>query len=214
VRLAEVLLQKGDVDEAEQVLETAHRLDPSNYDLSVRLGDLRLSRLKDAFDRAKERYEGASGDAAAKAALETARTTMLEARLREYGRRVHDHPTDLAERYRYGATLLMSGRIDDAIGEFQKTVADPKRKTESLLHLGECFERKNMLDLAAKQVQRAAEDFPVLTTVRAKEVAYRLAELHERRGAREEARKEYMRIYEVDISFRDVSKKVQELASA
>jgi tetratricopeptide (TPR) repeat protein len=214
VRLAEVLLQKGDVDEAEKVLETAHRLDPVNYDLSVRLGDLRLSRMKQDFDRAKERYERSPDDAAAKAQLESSRTTLLDARMKEYGRRVHDHPTDLAERYRYGATLLMSGRVDEAIGEFQKTVADPKRKTESLLHLGECFERKNMLDLAAKQVQRAAEDFPVLTSVKAKEVAYRLAELHERRGAKDEARKEYLRIYEVDISFRDVSKKVQELSSA
>jgi tetratricopeptide (TPR) repeat protein len=214
VRLAEVLLQKGDTAEAESVLEAAARVEPSNYDLSVRLGDLRLSKLKDAFDRAKERYEQAPDDAAAKGAIETSRREMLEARLKEYARRVHDHPTDLAERYRYGATLLMSGRVDDAIGEFQKTVADPKRKTESLLHLGECFERKNMLDLAAKQVQKAAEDFPVLTSPRAKEVAYRLAELHERRGAREDARKEYLRIYEVDISFRDVSKKVQELSSA
>ena len=68
--------------------------------------------------------------------------------------------------------------------------------------------------VVTKQVQKAAEDFPVLNTPRAKEVAYRLAELHERRGAKDDARKEYLRIYEVDISFRDVAKKVQELASA
>jgi tetratricopeptide (TPR) repeat protein len=180
----------------------------------VRLGDLRLSKVKDAFDLAKERYERATADPAAREGLEAARSALVAARLEEFGRRVREHPTDLGERYRHGATLLMAGRIDDAIGEFQKTVADPKRKTDSLLHLGECFERKQMLDLAAKQVQKAAEDFPVLNTPRAKEVAYRLAELHERRGAKEDARKEYLRIYEVDISFRDVAKKVQELASA
>jgi tetratricopeptide (TPR) repeat protein len=215
VRLAEVLLQKGDSAEAERVLEEALRRDSTNYDLSVRLGDLRLSKMKDAFDHAKERYEQAGGgDGAARQALEAARNALVAARLEEYGRRVREHPTDLGERYRHGATLLMAGKVDDAIGEFQKTVADPKRKTDSLLHLGECFERKQMLDLAAKQVQKAAEDFPVLNTPRAKEVAYRLAELHERRGAKEDARKEYLRIYEVDISFRDVAKKVQELASA
>jgi tetratricopeptide (TPR) repeat protein len=214
VRLAEVLLQKGDSAEAERVLEEAVRREPTNYDLSVRLGDLRLSKVRDAFDQAKERAEQASGDPAARAAVEGARKAMIEARLAEYGRRVRDHPTDLSERYRFGRTLLMAGRVDEAIGEFQKTVGDPKRKTDSLLDLGECFERKQMFDLAAKQVQRAAEDFPVLNSPRAKEVAYRLAELHERRGAKDDARKEYMRIYEVDIGFRDVSKKVQELSSA
>jgi tetratricopeptide (TPR) repeat protein len=214
VRLADVLLQRGESAEAERVLEQAVQRDATNYDLIVRLGDLRLSKLKDAFDLAKERYEKAPADPGARDALEAAKKTLIDARLAEYGRRVHEHPTDLSERYRFGATLLMAGRVDEAIGEFQKTVADPKRKTESLLHLGDCFERKQMLDLAAKQVQRAAEDFPVLNSPRAKDVAYRLAELHERRGAKDEARKEYTRIYEVDIGFRDVAKKVQDLASA
>ena len=216
VRLAEVLLQKGDSEEATRVLEEALRRDPTNYDLSVRLGDLRLSKMKEAFDAAKERWErsGGGADGPGREALDAARAAMVAARLEEYGRRVREHPTDLGERYRHGATLLMAGRVDEAIGEFQKTVADPKRKTDSLLLLGECFERKNMLDLAAKQVEKAAEDFPVLTSPRSKEVAYRLAELQERRGEKAAARKEYLRIYEVDISFRDVAKKVQDLGNA
>src|SRR5213076_1760016 len=140
-------------------------------------------------------------------ALEDARANLVATRLAEFGRRVKDHPTDLAERYKYGATLLMAGRVDEAIGEFQKTVQDPRRKIDSLLRLGEAFEKKAMLDLAAKQVQKAAEDFPALNSERAKEVTYRLAELHEKRGAKDDAKREYMRIYEVDIGFRDVAKR-------
>ena len=125
---------------------------------------------------------------------------------------MREHPTDLAERYKLGATLLMAGRTNEAVGEFQKTVQDPRRKVDSLLRLGECFEKMNMLDLAAKKVQEAAEGFPNMATDRAKEITYRLAELHERRGAKDDAKRELMKIYEVDIGYRDVADRLQKLA--
>lgn len=213
IRLADVLLQRGQGEEAMKELEEALRSEPGNYDLSVRIGDIKLSRLQEDFVKAKARYEGAPSDAAARDQLAAVRQTMLDARLVEYGRRVQDHPTDLTERYKFGTTLLMAGRVDEAIGEFQQTVRDPKRKTDSLLRLGECFEKKNMLDLAAKKLAEAAQDFPALNSERAKEVAYRLAELHERRGAKEDARKEFERIYEVDIGYKDVAVRVQNLSA-
>ena len=211
MRLAEVLQQKGDVDAALAEFEEAARLDPANYDLSVRIGDIHLSRAQEAYAAAKSAAEAAPGDETAKAGFEGARAQLIDKRLKEYSRRVKDHPTDLGERYRLGAALLVAGRVDEAIGEFQKTVQDPRRKTDSLLRLGECFEKKQMLDLAAKQVQKAAEDFPQLNSERAKEVTYRLGELHERRGAKDEAKREFMKIYEVDISYRDVAQRVAAL---
>jgi tetratricopeptide (TPR) repeat protein len=210
IRLAEVLQQKGEVDEALKEFEEAAKLDPANYDLSVRIGDIHLSRAQEAYVAAKSAAE-ASGDPAAKAAFEQARADLIDKRLKEYSRRVKDHPTDLGERYRLGDALLRAGRVDEAIGEFQKTVQDPRRKTDSLLRLGECFEKKQMLDLAAKQVQKAAEDFPQLNSERAKEVTYRLGELHERRGAKDDAKREFMKIYEVDIAYRDVAQRVASL---
>jgi tetratricopeptide (TPR) repeat protein len=210
-RLAEVLLQKGDRAGALAEMLEVQRLDPSNYDLTVRIGDMRLTTVQETFDKAKAAYQSDASDAN-RAALEKARADLLEARLAEFGRRVREHPTDLSERYKYGATLLMANRVDEAIGEFQKTVADPRRKTDSLLRLGECFEKKNLLDLAAKQIAKAAEDYPTLAGDRAKEIVYRLAELHERRGAKADALREYTRIYEVDIGFRDVAAKIAALS--
>jgi tetratricopeptide (TPR) repeat protein len=211
IRLAEVLQQRGDVDAALAEYEEAARLDPANYDITLRVGDIKLGRLQEAFQAARAAHDASPNDAAKASALEAARAKMLAGRLEEFGRRVRDHPTDLGERYKYGATLLMAGRVDEAIAEFQKTVQDPRRKTDSLLRLGECFEQKKMLDLAAKQVQKAAEDFPALNSERAKEISYRLAELHALRGAKEEAKREYMRIYEVDIGFKDVAQRVASL---
>jgi tetratricopeptide (TPR) repeat protein len=211
-RLADVLLQKGDAAGALKELDEALRTEPGNFDLSVKAGDLRLDRFREEFDRAKAAL-AASDAEETRAAHDRARTAYIDARLKEYGRRVQEHPTDLQERYRLGVTLAVAGRLDEAVSEFQKTVQDPRRKTESLLRLGECFEKKSMLDLAVKQVAKAAEDFPVLSGDRAKEITYRLAELHERRGARAEALREYTKIYEVDISYRDVASKVTTLSS-
>lgn len=210
IRLADVLHQKGDLAGSLVELEKALALDPANYDLSVRIGDLKLATAQSDFEKVRDRFQADESDAN-RTALEAARAKLLEIRLAEFQRRVKDHPTDLAERYKLGATFLMAGRLDEAIGEFQKTVQDPRRKTDSLLRMAECFEKKKMLDLAAKQVQKAAEDFPQLTTDRAKEIAYRLGELHERRGAKEDAKREYMRIFEVDIGYKDVSDRLNAL---
>lgn len=209
IRLSDVLLQKGEMAAAMTELELAVQADPSNYDLATKLGDLKLSAIQEDFEKAKAAFKaaGETDDTA----LRAARTKLLEARLAEYGRRVREHPTDLAERYKLGATFLMAGKTNEAVGEFQKTVQDPRRKIDSLLRLGECFEKMNMLDLAAKQVQKAAEDFPNMATDRAKEITYRLGELHERRGAKDDAKREYMKIYEVDIGYRDVSDRLTKL---
>lgn len=211
LRLADVLQQQGKVDEAIEQLEMVLATDRANYDLSVRIGDLKLAKVQAPYDEARRRYAVNESDEHL-AAFEQARTALVEARLAEYGRRVSEHPTDLGERYRLGLVMLMAGRLDEALAEFQKTVADPRKKTDSLLRMADCFEKKGLLDLAVKQVAKAAEDFPQLTTDRAKEIAFRLGELHERRGAKDEARREYMRIYEVDIAYRDVGKKIEALA--
>jgi len=210
IRLSDVLLQKGDLPAAMVELDLAVKADPSNYDLATKLGDLKLSVIQQAFEKAKAAFT-ASGETD-DTALRAARARLLDSRLVEYGRRVREHPTDLAERYKLGATLLMAGKTNEAVGEFQKTVQDPRRKVDSLLRLGECFEKMNMLDLAAKKVQEAAESFPNMATDRAKEITYRLGELHERRGAKDDAKREYMKIYEVDIGYLDVAERLQKLA--
>ncbi|MBL9087085.1 MAG: tetratricopeptide repeat protein [Planctomycetia bacterium] len=212
LRLADVLQQQGNTDAALEQLELVLKTDPGNYDLSIRIGDMKLQKLQVPYDEARRRYAVSETDENL-AAFQAARTALVEARLAEYGRRVREHPTDLGERFRLGLVLLMANRLDEAIGEFQKTVQDPRKKTDSLMRLADCFEKKNLLDLAVKQVAKAAEDFPQLNSDRAKEITFRLGELHEKRGAKEDARREYTKIYEVDISYRDVGAKLEGLGS-
>jgi tetratricopeptide (TPR) repeat protein len=214
VRLADLQLQRGDEPAAIAALEEARTLDPRNFDLTVRLGDLRLGRFETALREARKALQEKPGDAALQAREAEAAKALIEARLEEFGRRVKEHPLDLAERFKYGKALLAAKRVEEATGEFQQTVRDPNRKTDSLLLLAKCFMESKLPNLALKKVEEAVADFPTLTTPRARDVHYEHADLLARTGNTEKARQIFERLYEEDITYRDVAKRLKELAPA
>ena len=91
------------------------------------------------------------------------------------------------------------------------TVRDPKRKTESLISLARCFEQKKLTSLALKKIEEALEDFPSPTSPQAKDVHYTYGALLERAGDRDKARSVFEGIFEVDITYRDVSQRLEAL---
>lgn len=212
VRLAELHLQRGDEQAALQAFEEALAIDPRNFDLTVRVGDIRLRKLEDGLRDARKGLEARPGDAAAQAAVEAAEQSLIQGRLAEYQRRVKEHPLDLGERFKLGRTLLAAKRVEEATAEFQQTVRDPNRKTDSLLLLARCFELSNLPALALKKIEEAVGDFPLLSSPRAKDVHYAHADLLARTGNAEAARKIFERLYEEDITYRDVAQRLKALA--
>jgi len=210
-RLAELYLHQGKEAEALATLERAAQLEPENYDLQARVGDMKLRGLQTAAKAAKDAAQAAPGDEALGKKAQEATRAFLQAQRKEYSRRVDAHPLDLAERFRLGRTLLALGDIDAAAAEFQQTVRDPQRKTESLLHLARCFEEKKLTGLAIKKLEEAMSDFPSLSSPQAKDVYYTYGTLLERSGEAEKARQVFEQIFEVDITYRDVSKRLDAL---
>jgi tetratricopeptide (TPR) repeat protein len=78
--------------------------------------------------------------------------------------------------------------------------------------LGECFLQKGLYDLAARQLEKALEESPGLNSERGKSVVYNLGLLRERQGQFAAAKEEYLKVYEVDVGYRDVAQKVTELS--
>lgn len=212
LRLGELQLQRGDEAAALKAFEEALALDPRNFDLSVRLGDHRLRGVEEGLREARKALEAKPEDAAAKARVEAAEKALIDARLAEYQRRVKEHPLDLGERFKLGRTLLAAKRIEEATAEFQQTVRDPNRKTDSLLLLARCFELSDLPTLALKKVEEAVGDFPSLSSPRAKDVHYAHADLLARTGNKEAARAIFERLYEEDITYRDVAQRLKVLA--
>jgi len=213
IRLGELLLQRAEEAAAIESFKTALGLDPANYDLSVRIGDIELSLLTGRYRAARDALHAAPEDDGAKGAHDTAYQALITASLEEYGRRVREHPLDLKERFRLGNWLLRSGKIDAALAEFQQTVRDPARKVDSLVLQARCFEKKGIQNLAAKKLEEAVGEFASLTGPKAKAVFYDYGDLLERTGKGEEARGIFERIVEEDAAYKDVLDRLAALSA-
>jgi tetratricopeptide (TPR) repeat protein len=207
-RLADLYRQHGNVREAIEVLAEAASIAPDSFDLLVKLGDLRIREIEDRVREARER--AATGDESAFREAGDLEQKLGERRIEELAKRTAAHPTDLGVRFEHGEALLRGGKLDEAIGEFQQAVRDPRRKNEALAMLGFAFFKKGLFDLAEKQFRAALEGLGE-ESARAKEIHYTMGVIHEKRGAFDRALEEYGKVYEKDIGYKDVSEKVESL---
>ncbi len=200
VELANRYSALKDYDRAIESLEKAYELQPTNFDLREKAGDLKIAR----FDR-NLRVAKKTGNEEDASRLAEERLVYL---VTEYRARVKDHPTDLVLHFQLGKALFESGDFDGAIGEFQKTNRDPRRKIESMTMLGNCFLKKGMFDLAENQLRKAIEEMPGMSD-RTKDILYSLGQLKEQQGKPRDALTDYKKIYEVDIGYKDVAQRME-----
>ena len=117
------------------------------------------------------------------------------------------YPTDLEIRFELGKLFFESGQLTEAIQEFQKAQNNPHRRIAAMSHLGKCFARRGMNDLAARTFQNAIKE-KVVADAEKMELIYLLGCVLETLGKPEEAMENFKQIYEVDIGYRDVAVKV------
>ncbi len=145
------------------------------------------------------------------------RLAVLEAekqdfQLNECRKRVERFPTDLQIRFEMGQLYFQTGKVSEAIGEFQKSQNNPHRRVASMNYLAQCFGKRKMYDLAAKTLQNAIKEKQVLDDEK-KELLYNLGSILETMGKKEEAIEQFKTIYEVDIGYKDVAAKVEKYYS-
>ena len=111
--------------------------------------------------------------------------------------RVEKYPTDLAIRYEMGALYFQTGKIDEAIQEFQKAQGNPHKRLAAMNYLGQCYAKRKMYDLAVRAFQNAIKEKPVFDDEK-KDLIYNLGSVLELMGKKEEAIDQFKQIYEVD----------------
>jgi len=184
------------------VLERALTYRGEDRELLDQVGRVRTKALKRALAKAGKRGDHDDAD-------------RIEGQLRDHEvselrRRITIHPGDAGLRLELGQALHRSGDHDGAAAELQKAVADPRRALEARITLARCFEAKGFGDLAAVEYQKALDSCPE-NDQRSREILYSLASLSEAAGDLDRARDLYTRIYEADVSFRDVARKMEQL---
>ena len=120
---------------------------------------------------------------------------------------VERYPNDFNYRYIYGMLMFEEGMLDEAIMQFQLSQRNPKVRIQSLLGLGRAFIKGKKYDLAVDQLETAKKESKIMNDSK-KEIIYELATAYELMGQADKAFNEYKEIYSADISYKDVSDKI------
>jgi tetratricopeptide (TPR) repeat protein len=202
IELADVHEKLGDAEAALELVERAMQYKKDAPELAAKRGELRVKSIKKAIVKADR--DGRREDA------DRLEKELIAFEVEDLERRLESTPTDARLRVKLGRALLRTGTYDRAASELQKALADPAVADEALFLLAQCFHRKGYLDLARKEYERALAKHPTIDE-RAREILYNLGSIAEIEGDARLARSFYARIYEVDIGYRDVAAKMEQL---
>ncbi|MDI6775561.1 MAG: tetratricopeptide repeat protein [Verrucomicrobiota bacterium] len=192
--------EKKMFNEALGILEKAQELSPGDPELDNAWSAMRARK----FDReiADLKAESRADEAAAK---EQERDQFLFDDLQE---RVVRYPNDLSLRYDWGVKLFENDYVDEAIQEFQRAQRSPKHRSSSLYYLALCFKHKQQFDLAVEQLTLAQSEIAGMDDMK-KDILYELGAVLDLVGRPEKAAEYYKQIYQVDIGYKDISRKIE-----
>lgn len=117
---------------------------------------------------------------------------------------------DFETHYNLGIAYKEMGLVNEAIGEFQLSIKGPDYFFDSASMLAICFQEKGMYKSAIAQLDKAISD-PRCDDKKSLAIKYDIGILYEMANMPEAAIDKLSEVYSVDINFRDVAKKIEEL---
>jgi tetratricopeptide (TPR) repeat protein len=202
--LAELYTQKKEFDRALSYYEKLSQSDAGN-DSSLQSA-IAQTKVRQ-FDHLLSQLDPNAADYAERSAQ--IKADRLAYQLAECKERAEKFPTDLMIRFELGQLYFQTDNLSEAIKEFQKARQNPHKRVQSLNYLAQCFAKRGMYDMAARQAQEAIKEKQVFDAEKM-DLVYTLGSILEKMGKREEAIEQFKLIYEVDSSYKDVEKKVDE----
>ena len=205
--------QKDDLEGAiawyQYAVALTNKTDPG---LVRKVADLRMRQLEQQI-REEERYLTTHNSSdptftERKARLENARQQRAEILIDDARKRVDRNPTDLQVRYELGERLAEAGLYRDALPQLQRARQNPNARLKAMNLLGRCYRELGMLDLAARQLEDAAQEMLVMDSVK-KESLYDLGLVYEQMGDSARYLEAMKKIYEADYGYRDVAARVE-----
>jgi tetratricopeptide (TPR) repeat protein len=205
------LYKRGErYDDAKAAYQAAVAADPNNYTWRFLLHDLEIAQRSKVL-KAKRAANASDANLEELALLEFQRKSYLE--------REKQYSTDNKIKFTLGCVCFdlavkkgdNPGLYEQAIIRFQATFRDPKYKVESGLRLGAGFVAKRQFDLALRKFDETLAGMPEIKNEQWKNLMYARADCLLKMGEAAEAKRGFLAIYEVDVIFKDVGKKIEAL---
>jgi tetratricopeptide (TPR) repeat protein len=201
-QIAELCETQGSLDHALQWFQFSHELtQKTDPVLEKAVFRLQCALLDQEWEQAKA---AGSDEAVCDEILARKKSVILEGAKD----RVKRYPNDLQYRFELGEALIDNGGYKEAVPELQQALRQPSVRHRALNLLGVSYQKRKMLDLAAKQYALAASEIVAMDNVK-KDAIYSLGVILEEMGKKVEALEEFKKIYEVDSQFRDIAERVE-----
>ena len=238
INLADCLSRRGAKPEAKNALSRALKLDPKNAEIKERISALEgklppppssVEREKPKAKRKEEKKAEATvsfEDLLKEEVKPKPKFTVEDEKKAKPGEEFYDlnelleefkegvfqniSKEDFASHYDLGVTYKEMGLLDEAIHEFEIASAGKREKLKAIEMLAVCFEEKGNIDKAEKLYLRglATEGYKPEEYLG---FHYRLGVLYQNQKRFEEALKEFGRVIQIDPSFGDIKKRLQEI---
>ena len=214
--LGDLYKRGGNYNESKKAYETAKEKDPNNPSYNFKLQDLEIWKMMNALKLLQPKVQ--AKDPAAIAQYKKDRLALLEYRLKSFMEREKAYSTDSKTKFDLGSIyydLAMEKQekayFDEAIQRFQSTFQDPKFRLESGLRMGQCFASKTppQYDLALKRFEDTLKGIELKNEFW-KNLMYFKADTLQKAGRKDEAKQIFLEIYEIDVKFKDITKRVEE----
>lgn len=195
-RIADLMFDRGLLEEARPIYEEVLQKDPNSPKSISRL--CVIYNLNEDVERA------------AKLSRKVVSGGLLSQVVEVYTKALNYSPSDAIYHIKLGQFFAQLGFLEESIDEFYKAVNDPTRMLCAVNSLSVAFQDKGYKDLAIKQLQRVL-DQPGFTDDELLELRYNLALILQEEERYDEAIQAYQECYAIDIRYRDVEERLQEL---
>ncbi len=197
-KLGDALFIKDMLDEARLVYEEVLDISPDNVSA--------LSRLAVIYARDNKLDEIAA------LSRKVVTDGLIGRVVKEYTDVLRADNDEFTFHLRLGEFFQQIGFLDEAIVEYDKASRDPAKVLQAVNHLAMAFSKKGYNSLATKQLVRILEQ-PGFSDEELLELRYNLAHIWEEEGQIKEALQAYQDCYAVDLDFRDVADRIDDLLS-
>ena len=210
--IGQLLVQRNDYGAAIPWFEHAFQAGGStDSSLEKTIGDLRLKHTEQELQTLKAQLDEQTDPEIQKQlqeALTQKETELNEVRLFLAEARVKAQPNEGEFRFDLGEALYKIGQYKRATEELQQSLKQPSVRYQALNLLGLAFMKRNMLDFAVNRLSLAESELPGMDEIK-KEISYNLGLVYEALKQPDKALDQWKKIYEIDMSYRDVTARVE-----